>query len=139
MGVCGALFGRGVNVSLAERTMLVHENHVQLAERIVEGAIQKAANIINNETQLVHSRDDIIQLRTPNHRTKQSYFQDNRLGCLQCAAGSVKHLDFRTLDVNFHEIRADEIPASAEVVDGYDRDLPGYTVDNWALNLLEKT
>jgi hypothetical protein len=55
MGVYGSLFRRGVNVSLAEKTMLTHENHVHLAERIVEWAVQKAVNIINNEAQLVHS------------------------------------------------------------------------------------
>jgi len=125
-------------VRSAEGTILADEDHVYLGQCAVEWTIVDAKDVVGNEAALLHEMDNVIELWPSDHGAEKSDFDDYGLGLLERACSACEDLELRALYVDFDEIRAQEFPFGALLVDGHDGHCTGSSVNGGAFDFSKK-
>ena len=138
LGERGALLGSGEGMGLAEEAVFADEDDVHLGEGVVEGPIEKAGDVVNDEAKFLHFGDDIVELRAAFVKGEEGNLQEDGFGLLEGGDGAGEDLKLGALHVHFDKEGAGEIAGDAFLVNGDDRDAAGSAVNGGTFDFAEQ-
>ena len=138
LGESGALLGSGEGMGLAEEAVFADEDDVYLGESVIEGTVEKAGDVVNDEAKFLHFGDDIVELRAAFIKAEETGLEDDDFGLLESGDGAGENLELGALHVHFDKEGAGEIAGGALLVNGDDGNAAGSAVNGGTFDFAEQ-